>query len=37
MVLIESSSPEVDDVIRISDDTMRGDGRIQAEHNLKKE
>ena len=37
VVLIESSSPEVDDVIRISDDTMRGDGRIQAEHNLKKE
>ena len=37
VILIESSSPEVDDVIRISDDNMRGDGRIQSEHNLKKE
>lgn len=37
VILIESSSPEVDDVIRISDDTMRGDGRIQSEHNLEKE
>ena len=36
VVLIESSSPEVDDVIRISDDTMRGDGRVQAEHNPEK-
>jgi len=32
VVLIESSSPEVDDVIRIEDDTLRGDGRIQNEH-----
>ena len=32
IVLIESSSPEVDDVIRIEDDTLRGDGRIQGEH-----
>jgi mannose-6-phosphate isomerase len=32
IVLIESSSPEVDDVIRIKDDTLRGDGRIQSEH-----
>ena len=32
IVLIESSSPEVDDVIRIEDDTLRGDGRIQSEH-----
>jgi mannose-6-phosphate isomerase len=34
IVLIESSSPEVDDVIRIEDDTLRGDGRIQDEHDL---
>ena len=33
IVLIEASSPEVDDVIRISDDTLRGDGRIESEHN----
>lgn len=32
IILIESSSPEVDDVIRIEDDTLRGDGRIQSEH-----
>ena len=32
IVLMESSSPEVDDVIRIEDDTLRGDGRIQNEH-----
>ena len=31
-VLIESSSPEVDDVIRIEDDTSRGNGRIKNEH-----
>ncbi len=35
IILIESSSPEVDDVIRIEDDTLRGDGRIQSEHNLE--
>ena len=34
IVLIESSSPEVDDVIRIEDDNLRGDGRIQREHDL---
>jgi mannose-6-phosphate isomerase len=32
IILIESSTPEVDDVIRIEDDTLRGDGRIQSEH-----
>lgn len=32
IVLIEASSPEVDDVIRISDDTVRGNGRIDSEH-----
>lgn len=36
VILIESSSPEVDDVIRIDDDTLRGDGRIQAEHDIEK-
>jgi len=37
VVLIESSSPEVDDVVRIEDDTLRGDGRIQSEHDIKNE
>ena len=32
IVLFEASSPEVDDVIRIEDDTLRGNGRIQSEH-----
>jgi len=32
IVLFEASSPEVDDVIRIEDDTLRGNGRIQNEH-----
>ena len=32
IVLMESSSPEVDDVIRIEDDALRGDGRIESEH-----
>lgn len=32
IILMESSSPEVDDVIRIEDDSLRGDGRIQNEH-----
>ena len=34
VVLLETSTPQVDDVIRISDDTLRGDGRIQKEHDL---
>jgi len=34
VVLLEASTPEVDDVIRIEDDTLRGNGRIQSEHNL---
>ena len=33
VILLESSTPEVDDVIRIEDDTLRGDGRIESEHN----
>jgi len=32
VILLESSTPEVDDVIRIEDDTLRGDGRINSEH-----
>lgn len=32
VVLFEASTPEVDDVIRIQDDTDRGDGRIDDEH-----
>ena len=35
IILFESSSTEVDDVIRIEDDTLRGDGRIQSEHDLE--
>ena len=35
IILIEASSPEVDDVIRIEDDSLRGDGRIQSEHDLE--
>jgi mannose-6-phosphate isomerase len=32
LVLQEVSTPEVDDVIRIEDDSGRGDGRIESEH-----
>ena len=32
VILLEASSPEVDDVIRIEDDTLRGNGRIDTEH-----
>ena len=34
VTLLEASTPEVDDVIRIADDTLRGNGRIQSEHNI---
>jgi mannose-6-phosphate isomerase-like protein (cupin superfamily) len=33
IILQEVSTPEVDDVIRIEDDTNRGDGRLESEHN----
>ena len=33
VILMETSTPEVDDVIRIADDTLRGNGRIDSEHN----
>ena len=29
---LEFDEPELDDVVRISDETLRGDGRIQSEH-----
>jgi hypothetical protein len=32
LTLLEASSPEVDDVVRVEDDSQRGDGRIDAEH-----
>ena len=32
IILQEVSTPEVDDVIRIEDDTSRGPGRIDSEH-----
>ncbi|MET0237253.1 MAG: cupin domain-containing protein [Kibdelosporangium sp.] len=32
IVLVEVSTPELDDVIRVSDDFDRGNGRIEAEH-----
>jgi NDP-sugar pyrophosphorylase family protein/mannose-6-phosphate isomerase-like protein (cupin superfamily) len=32
LVLQEVSTPEVDDVIRIQDDCLRGDGRLEHEH-----
>ena len=32
IILQEVSTPEVDDVIRIEDDSERGDGRIDSEH-----
>ena len=32
IILQEVSTPEVDDVIRIEDDTGRGDGKIESEH-----
>ncbi|MDO8591175.1 MAG: cupin domain-containing protein [bacterium] len=32
IILQEVSTPEVDDVVRIEDDSKRGDGRIAGEH-----
>lgn len=32
LVLVEVSTPELDDVVRIEDDMGRGSGRIEAEH-----
>lgn len=32
MVMLESSTPEVDDIVRIQDDTNRPGGRIESEH-----
>ena len=33
IILQEVSTPEVDDVVRIEDDSDRGDGKIVSEHN----
>src|SRR5581483_6264434 len=35
LVLQEVSTPEVDDVVRIEDDTKRPDGKIESEHATK--
>jgi mannose-6-phosphate isomerase-like protein (cupin superfamily) len=32
LILVEVSTPELDDVVRIEDDAGRGNGRIQSEH-----
>lgn len=32
LILIEASTSELEDVVRLSDDTGRGDGKIQSEH-----
>ena len=32
LILLETSTPEVDDVVRIQDDYQRPDGRIDSEH-----
>ena len=32
IILMEVSTPEVDDVIRLADDTARPNGRIESEH-----
>lgn len=36
LILQEVSTPEVDDVVRIEDDTNRPDGRIESEHSESK-
>lgn len=35
LVMLEASTPEVDDIIRIKDDTDRPSGRIESEHHSK--
>jgi quercetin dioxygenase-like cupin family protein len=35
LTLVEVSTPELDDVIRLEDDLGRGNGRIEAEHRQK--
>jgi len=37
LILYEASTPEVDDVFRIQDDSNRGDGKINTEHTQVKE
>lgn len=36
LVMLEASTPEVDDVVRIADDAGRGNGRIEPEHKDSK-
>ena len=36
IVLIEASSPEVDDVVRLADDAGRTGGRIKSEHQARR-
>ncbi len=35
LIMLEASSPEVDDVVRIQDDAGRGSGRIESEHTAR--
>lgn len=37
VLLYEASTPHLDDVIRVKDDTKRQDGRVEAEHAVKKQ
>jgi len=34
ILLCEVSTPELDDVVRISDDSGRQDGRVESEHKV---
>ena len=34
IILQEGSTPEVDDVVRLEDDTERPDGKIDSEHTV---
>jgi len=35
ILLYETSTPHLDDVVRILDDSRRPDGRLEQEHNTK--
>lgn len=32
LLMVEASTPEVDDVVRLADDWQRGNGKIESEH-----
>ena len=32
LLMVEASTPEVNDIVRLQDDWQRGDGRIESEH-----